>query len=120
MENRYTIFVGNYLHPVKFGMDLRYVEFSALVRSGFMVRDDAQKQVDELPEFDDEIKAEVLKRLKICEEEFEEILTAPHKSHTDYGTYKPHFKEDKVFFQDAVKKGLVPETFYRKYVEGVS
>jgi hypothetical protein len=41
-ENDYTIFVGSYLWPIKFGMDLRYVEYSALVRSGFMTRWDEQ------------------------------------------------------------------------------
>jgi N-acetyl sugar amidotransferase len=120
MENRYTIFVGNYLHPVKFGMDLRYVEFSALIRSGFMVRDKALEQIQKLPDFDQDIKDEVLLRLNLTEAEFEDILMAKKRSHNDYETYKPRFKEDKEFFRNAMKKGLVPETFYRKYVEGVS
>ena len=120
MENKYTIFVGNYLQPKKFGLDLRYIEFSALTRSGFMTREDALSQVQELPEFNMGIRDEVLRRLRLSDEEFQEILKAPIKSHMDYQTYKPRFKDDDEFFKEAMEKGLVPATFYSKYVEGVS
>ena len=38
MENRTAYFANNYYLPKKFGIDLRYSEFSSLVRAGLMER----------------------------------------------------------------------------------
>ena len=64
-ENEYTKFVKNYLLPVKFKIDKRYVEFSALVRSGQMDRNVALEEIKVKPPVDDIFMKYVLKRLKL-------------------------------------------------------
>lgn len=118
-ENDYTIFVGAYLWPEKFGMDLRYVEFSALIRSGFMHRESALKEVKTPPKYNPLLPMRVRKELGLSKSEFDEIISAPVKTYRDYNTYQERFREDKEYFKTAVQKGLIPETFYRKYVLGV-
>jgi N-acetyl sugar amidotransferase len=120
MENDYTIFVGNYLQPKKFGIDMRYIESSAFVRSGRMLRAVAMKELTRDPEVDEELVSSVLKRLQISDGLFIAIMQAPRLTHHDYNTYQGLFKENKEFFTNALKKKLIPETFYKKYVEGVS
>lgn len=114
-ENRYTKFVSNYLWPKKFGIDLRYVEYSALVRSGQMTREEALEKIKKPPTIEKEIIEEVKRRLGLTDEEFEDIMKQPVKTYRDYETYHPYFKKNKAMFKDMLDKGLIPETFYVKY-----
>ncbi len=59
------------------------------------------------------------KRLGLSKEQFDEIMLAPIKNYRDYNTYQERFRKDKEYFTEALKRGLIPETFYRKYVLGV-
>lgn len=118
-ENRHTIFLGNYLHPVKFNIDFRYVEFSAMVRSGQMTREEALTNIKIPPEFDMTILEEVLHRFHLAQNEFDDILKLPIKSHNDYPTYKRKFQQNKALFVRLLKEKKIPPTFYRKYVEGI-
>lgn len=115
MENRYTIFNHNYLMPKKFNIDLRRVECSALVRSGQMSREDALNQLSKDPECEDNIIEEIKTRLNITNEEFEELLKLPNKSHNDYLTYHDTFKRMRPFFWILYKMDLIPKSFYIKY-----
>ena len=45
MENRTAYFTNNYYLPLKFGIDLRYSEFSALIKSGQMSREQALEKI---------------------------------------------------------------------------
>lgn len=117
MENRYTIFCDNYILPKKFNIDLRYVEFSALIRSGHMRREDALEELQEPPECEKDILDEVEKRLGFTDEEFEEILKLPKKSFKDYETYHQLFKRLRPFFWLMYKANLVPKSFYIKYTK---
>lgn len=119
-ENLYTVFVGSYLWKKKFNMDLRFVEYSALIRSGFLLKETARKIINENSKIDAFVPAIVRKRLGFSRREFKEILELPVKSHRDYKTYHERFREDKGYFLNALMKGLIPETFYRKYVLGVN
>lgn len=51
-ENIYTEFIGAKVLPKKFGIDKRIVYLSAKVRSGFMDRREAMKQLSEPSSFD--------------------------------------------------------------------
>jgi hypothetical protein len=118
-ENIYTKFVGGYLWVRKFGIDLRYVEYSALIRSGFMNRDEALSKV-KLPALTDALLPyNVRRKLGINKDEWWTIFNTPVKSYRDYNTYEELFRQDKAFFKKALKAGKIPETFYKKYVEGV-
>jgi len=118
-ENLYTIFVGSYLWPKKFNMDLRYIEFSALIRSGFMTRREAWKELSEPPKMNPTLPYTIRRKLDISKPEWQMILDAPIMSHRDYETYQAKFKEDQEFFTYAMNQGKIPDTFYKKYVEGV-
>jgi hypothetical protein len=119
MENRHTIFLGNYLHPKKFNIDFRLVEFSAWVRSGFMTRTKALEEFAKPPEFDMAILDEVKRRFELTDEEFDRILKLSIKSHLDYPTYHEDFQKNKALFKKLLKEKKIPPTFYKKYVVGM-
>ena len=116
-ENEWTKFVKSYLLPKKFGIDKRYVEFSALVRSGQMSRDDALREIRDLPEIEDDLVRHTKNRLELSDEEFSKIMKLKVKSYKDYDNSREFFKENKPFFKKLFKKGLVSKTFYEKYVK---
>jgi len=117
-ENRYTKFVSNYLWTVKFGIDLRYVEYSALVRSGQIKREDAWKKVHCPLGIEPEIVEEVKHRLKISGDEFQHILDMPVVSYKKYETYQRYFHKNKKTFEQMYQDGLIPFTFLKKYCLG--
>ena len=118
-ENIYSTFVGAYLWPKKFGLDFRYIEYSALIRSGFKTQKSALKEIKKPGDYDPLLPEKVRHRLGITQEDFLQIFNAPPKTHRDYETYLPKFRKDRDFYLRAVEEGKVPETFYRKYVEGI-
>jgi hypothetical protein len=115
MENRYSLFMNNYMYPKKFKRDLRIVEFSALIRSGQMTRDQALKEIQISPPFDDELLDEVKKRFKLRDEDFMHIMELPIKSYRDYKTYRSTFIRLRPFFWLMYKANLIPKAFYTKY-----
>ena len=116
-ENIYTKFVGNYLRPRKFKIDPRRIEYSALVRSGQLTCEEAKERAAVMPTIENDEMSMVLDRLGLTKEDLEEIMEMPVKSHHDYGTYHQKFKQHKDTFYRLFKQGLIPETFYLKYVE---
>ena len=119
MENKYTIFVGNYLWPKKFNIDFRIIEYSALIRSKQMNRDEALELLSKTPMCPDHIVYEVMKRLRLSRKQLDDILTMPIKTYRDYNTYQKYFKKNKDLFTDYYEQGLIPKTFYEKYVVGI-
>ena len=117
MENRTAYFTNNYWLPKKFGYDLRYCEFSALVRSGQWTREEALEAIQQEKPFDAGILVEIYKRLGISEEEFIRLMAAPNKSFRDYPTYKKTFERLRWFFYLLVQANLVPLSFYLKYTK---
>lgn len=115
MENRYTIFCHNYIMPKKFGIDLRRVEYSALVRSGQISREDALKELETPASCDEEIVEEIKNRLNLTDTEFDEIISLPPKHHSDYNTYHSTFKLMRPLFWYFYKTNKVPKSFYLKY-----
>ena len=115
MENRIAYFTNNYYWPRKFGIDLRYCEFSSQVRSGHITRDQALEMIKEPMQFDMGILEEVKKRLVYTDEEFEQVMQRPPKTYRDYRTYKQTFEKLRPFFWMMYKLDLVPKSFYLKY-----
>jgi len=117
-ENTLTEFCDDYYLYHKFGIDLRLVEYSALVRSGQMDRDDALKTIRSYPAFGSATKQTVLHRLGVGSAEFGcDIMDRPPLDHTDYKTYRPWFKRLRPLFWLMAKLDLVPQTFYDKYTK---
>jgi N-acetyl sugar amidotransferase len=115
MENRTAYFVNNYYLPIKFGIDLRYSEFSALIRAGMMSRRDALEEIQKQKPFDNDILEEIKKRCDISDEEWESIMNTSPSHYTEHETYKKTFEERREFFYKLYKDGYVTKSFYYKF-----
>jgi N-acetyl sugar amidotransferase len=115
MENRTAFFINNYYLPVKFGIDLRWCEFSALVRSGLITREQALANIKEPKLYDDDLLVEIKSRLQLSDNDWENIMKAPNKHYTDYPTYKRTFERLRPFFFILLKSGYVTRSFYDKF-----
>lgn len=115
MENKSAAFNNHYYLPYKFDIDLRQVEFAGLVRSGQMTRDDALEKLKQQEPFDLGIIDELKKRLRMNDQEFNNIMRSPNKSYRDYETYKQTFEKMRPLFWLMYKMDLVPKSFYLKF-----
>jgi len=86
-ESRFTRFYEGHWLPAKFGYDTRKVQFSSLIVTGQMQRDDALERL-KTPALDaDTIKHEsayVATKLGITTDELQGYLDAPNKTYKDY------------------------------------
>ncbi len=113
-ENRYTLF--NHFYTLeKYGIDFRYVEASAMIRSGQMTKKEAKKFVKKPFTIKQNVIDEIKKRLKLTDRDFKRIMEAPKKSAKDYKTYHKTFRILRPFFYLMYKMNLVPKNFYVKY-----
>ena len=91
LENKLTAFVQLYWLPKKFGVDKRTSHLSSMIVSGQMTREQALKELSE-PMYDEELMrgyiAEIKEKLRISDAEFDQIMSAPARQHTDYKTEK--------------------------------
>lgn len=86
-ESRFTKFFEGYWMPTRFGFDTRKVQYSSLILTGQMSRDEALEQL-KVPAYDpdtiDDEFAYVAKKLRISLEELRRYHAMPLKSHRDY------------------------------------
>lgn len=86
-ESRFTRFYEGYWLPKKFGFDTRKVQFSSLILTGQMTREEALTRL-EGPAYDVELAEQdfdyIAKKLEISREELKGYLEAPNKSYKDY------------------------------------
>jgi hypothetical protein len=86
-ESRFTRFFEGYWLPGRFGFDTRRVQFSSLILTGQMTRDDALKQL-ESPALDADTarldREYVATKLQVTPEELEEFFRAPKRFYWDY------------------------------------
>jgi len=88
-ESVFTRFYQGYILPRKFNVDKRKAHCSNLICAGSMTREEALKELATDPYNAELIREDyeyVIKKLGYTEEEFENILNAPVKSHFDYKT----------------------------------
>lgn len=86
-ESRFTKFYEGYWLPVKFGYDTRRVQYSSLILTGQMTRDEALEKLKS-PAYNpatitDEFKY-IATKLKISEDELQSYMNAPNKTYKDY------------------------------------
>jgi N-acetyl sugar amidotransferase len=115
LENRFTAFYHSYLLPRRFGIDMRILGYSGLIRSGQMTRDEGAKLMAEPPTADPEILGLVKKRLRFDEDEFERVMTAPIHTYREFPTYKKRFERLRPLFWLLYKLDRVPKSFYVKF-----
>lgn len=86
-ESRFTKFFEGYWLPTRFGYDTRKVQYSSLILTGQMTRDEALKKL-KVPAYDpdtiDEEFAYIAKKLRITVEELRQCHTMPLKSYKNY------------------------------------
>lgn len=86
-ESRFTKFYEGYWLPKKFGYDTRRVQFSSLIVTGQMTRDEALDKLKQ-PPFDEATIAQdfeyIATKLDISVEELQGYLDAPNKTYKDY------------------------------------
>ena len=86
-ESVFTRFYQGYILPRRFNIDKRRSHLSALICSGQIKRDDALKVMESEPYDGHDLaseKAYVLKKLQLTDEEFNELMNLPIKSHLEY------------------------------------
>ena len=86
-ESIFTRFFQAYILPVKFNIDKRRAHLSTLICSGQIERDEALQEMQKdpyPPELLSQDKKYVIKKLKLTDAEFEEIMNLPVKSYKDY------------------------------------
>lgn len=86
-ESRFTKFYESYWLPKKFGYDTRKVQYSSLILTGQMTRDEALEKLSR-PPYDEATVAHdfeyVATKLGISVAELQGYLEAPNKSYRDY------------------------------------
>ena len=86
-ESRFTKFFEGYWLPTRFGYDTRKVQFSSLILTGQMTREEALEKL-KVPAYDpdtiDDEFAYIAKKLGISVDELRHYHTMPLKSYKDY------------------------------------
>ncbi len=86
-ESRFTKFYEGYWLPIKFGFDTRRVQYSSLILTGQMTREEALADLAQLP-YDEESIAHdfeyISTKLGISVAELQGYMEAPRKSYKDY------------------------------------
>lgn len=90
-ESRFTRFFEGYWLPTRFGYDTRKVQYSSLILTGQMTRDDALKRLETLP-YDilkiDEDFEYIATKLAISVAELRKYHEMPKKTYKDYNNYE--------------------------------
>lgn len=86
-ESRFTKFYEGYWLPKKFGYDTRKVQYSSLILTGQMTREEALEKLKQ-PAYDNESIANefeyIATKLGITVEELQSYMDAPNKTYKDY------------------------------------
>jgi N-acetyl sugar amidotransferase len=86
-ESRFTKFYEGYWLPKKFGYDTRKVQFSSLIVTNQMTREEALEKL-KTPPFDEATTAQefeyVATKLRISVEELQSYMDTPNKTYKDY------------------------------------
>src|SRR5204863_7889139 len=86
-ESRFTKFYEGYWLPEKFGFDTRRVQYSSLILTGQMTREEALADLAKAP-YDEESIAQdfeyIATKLGISIAELQAYMNAPNKSYKDY------------------------------------
>ena len=93
-ESRFTKFYEGYWLPVKFGYDTRKVQYSSLILTGQMTREEALDRL-RVPAYDIDTIADEFKyiatKLNVAEEELRSYINAPNKTYKDYNNRESMF-----------------------------
>jgi N-acetyl sugar amidotransferase len=115
LENRFTAFWHTYYMPQRYGIDMRLLGHSALVRVGQMSREDGLELLAQPVEYDPDLLEVVKKRLGFADDEWERVMQQDRKTYRDFDTYKRTFERMRPFWWLMYKLNRVPKSFYLKF-----
>lgn len=99
----------------KFGVDFRKVTLAALIRTGQITKEEAQRVLAEETYFEDPESLEYCReKLELTAQEFQDIMSAPPKDFRDYPTYYSLLSKLRLPIKAASALKLTPETMYQK------
>jgi N-acetyl sugar amidotransferase len=93
-ESRFTKFYEGYWLPKKFGYDTRKVQYSSLILTGQMTREEALEKLKTPAISDDDAKHDfeyIATKLGISVEELQKYFDQPNKSYKDYNNQQSLF-----------------------------
>lgn len=105
-ENIFTRFYQSYILPTKFNIDKRKFHLSSLICSGQMSREKALSIIknpiySSSSLFNEDFEF-FLKKLKLSEKDFMNIMNAPIKKHTDYPSYINYYNFFRPFYKPII------------------
>jgi len=116
-ESSYTHFCQTVLFVTKFNIDKRLLEYSALIRSGHMEREEALKALSQTsPTPDPELVGYCIRKLGLTMDEWKGILADRPKSFRDYPTYYGLMQALRGPLTLAHRLGLISPILYFKYL----
>lgn len=89
-ENVYTRFYQSYILYHKFGIDKRVSHLSTLINSGQITKEKASEELTKLPYDESLIEKEkeyFLKKLGLSNDDFNEYMSSPKRSHLEFNSY---------------------------------
>jgi N-acetyl sugar amidotransferase len=105
-----------YVYRVKFNIDKRKFNYSALIRSGQMTRDEALTRIKSVYVIEDQkIINLCIKRLGITRKDLDEFISYEPKTFLDYPTYYNFLKYLKIPIKMASIMNIVPAGTYDKF-----
>ncbi len=105
-----------YVYRVKFNVDKRRFNYSALIRSGQMTREEALERVKGAYVIEDPGIIDLcIERLEITRKDLEEFMAYPLKTFLDYPTYYNFIKKLKFPIKIASKMNMIPAGTYDKF-----
>ncbi len=116
-ENLMTYFNHVFIFPIRFGIDQRVNGYSALIRSGQMTRNEGMELMSRPVDINPKIISRIMKGLFDDEYEIIRIIHNVKRTYKHFDTYKKQFELFKPLFWFMMKRGYVPESFYKKYCQ---
>ncbi|WP_281415217.1 N-acetyl sugar amidotransferase [Geobacter hydrogenophilus] len=115
-ESIFTRFFQGYVLPLKYNIDKRKAYVSCAIMADQISREQAMKILDGPPMCESQIRIDrlyLLKKLRLSDKEFEDIMDAPNKSYFDYRN------EGFIWGYRSGKSGVVMEKIRRFATKGV-
>lgn len=107
-----------YIYRIKFNIDRRIYNYSALIRSGQMSRDEALARIKEVYVIEDPRVIDLcIKRLGLTREELDRHIKEPIKTFRDYSTSYTYIKAMRPLIKILSILNILPKVTYAKYFE---
>ena len=116
LDNIHSSFFHLYYFAEKWGTNTRIVEYSALLRQGVLLKEEARTLSEKTdPKALRKLISYYKNRHGLTDEAFNKLMDVPRDTHLRYKTYKKTFERLRPLFYIMLKNELISKTFYEKY-----